>query len=46
MGSGVDRWGALEHDNPIGQISGHDEIVLYNETSLLGVQNISAICMK
>ena len=32
---------ALEHDDPISKISGHDEIVLDDESGLLSVENES-----
>lgn len=31
----------LEHDDPVGQIGCHDEIVLHHEAGLLGVEDIS-----
>ena len=30
---------ALEHDNPVGKIGGHDEVVLNDEGRLLGVED-------
>ncbi len=40
-GVGLERGRALEHDDTIGQIRGHDEIVLDNEGGLLAVANVA-----
>lgn len=42
IGDGVHRRRALEHDDPVGQVGGHDEIVLDHEARFLGVQNVPA----
>jgi len=39
IGPGRDRWDAVEHDDPVGEVCGHDEIVLYDEGGLFGVED-------
>lgn len=41
IGDGMHRWCTLEHNDTIGQVSGHDEIVLNDEAGFLCVQNVS-----
>lgn len=38
---GVGRGGALEHDDAVRQVCGHDEVVLDHEACPLGVQDES-----
>ena len=39
VGERGDRGLALEHDDPVRQVGRHDEVVLHDETGLLGVED-------
>lgn len=34
---------AVEHDDPVGQVRGHDEVVLHHKRSLLSVKDVPEI---
>ena len=38
-GRGLDGWLALEDDDAVGQVGGHDEVVLHDESGLFSVQD-------
>ena len=41
IGVSIDGWLAVKHNDTVGEISSHDEIVLHNESCLLGVHDES-----